>query len=141
MITFKIEWNEDGSATVLGRLTARDGTGAATGRKGEGRFLKRADILTINRKVFDLDGGSPDSPTNGVSGEDIDIAAVILDTPVTSTEIWTKDSYGYNLIDDLGPTLFPEGGHHYSVEYRVQTTGGFVFHAAYTGPARAVRGS
>lgn|SRR3990167_4032548 len=136
-MVFYVEWNEDGSATVLGRLTARNGTGTATGVDGEGNFIEQADVSTITCKVFDLDG-DPDTAT---STPTVTISDAILDTPVTTNVIWTKDAYGYNFIHDLDSTLFPTGDHRYEVEYKITLTGGAIFHGTFIGPARPVRGS
>ncbi len=114
---------EDGSATILGRLVARDGTGAATGVRGEGDFIKQADLSTITCSVFDLDGGSPEV---AISTPTVTIADDVLDVPVTSNAIWTKDGTGYNFLHDLPVATFPTGDNKYRVEYKVTATGGAV---------------
>ena len=138
MNRFKINWDEDGDATVLGRITARNGTGAATGVDGEGKFLKQADITEIERKTFDLDGASPATPTDTTI---LVIATVVLDTPVTDKEIWTLDDTGYNLLDDVAAALFPDGGNRYNLEYKITLTGGAVMHGSYEGLAKKIDGS
>lgn len=135
---FQVDWNEDGSATVLGRLTARNGTGSATGVSGEGNWVKIADVSTIVCKVFDLDSATPDTP---ILTPAVTVASAVIDTPVTSDVIWTKDAVGYNFLHDLPPTAFPIGGRAYSVEYEVTLTGGGKFHGTYSGIARPIRGS
>ena len=114
---------EDGSATILGRLVARDGTGAATGVNGEGNFLKVADISTITCAIFDLDSSTPET---SISAPDVTVATDVLDTPVTTNVLWTKDTTGYNFLHDLASTSFPIGGRNYVVEYKITTTGGTV---------------
>lgn len=135
---FEVEWNEDATATVLARITARDGSGAATGKDGEGNWLEQADISAITCKVFDLDGETPDTP---IAEPTVTISSVVLDTPVTSNAIWTKDVYGYNFLHDLANTNFPTGNHKYRVEYTVTLTGGAVFHASFEGRAKPIRSS
>ncbi len=137
-MAFRVTWNEDGSASVLGRLTARDGGGAATGVDGEGKWLQQADVQTITCNIFDLSSLTPDTP---LSSPAVVVATSILDTPVTDNEIWTRDTIGYNFLHDLISTSFPSGGNRYSVEYTVTLTGGTVFHAVYTGVATPIRSS
>lgn len=134
---FRVKWNEDGSATVLGRITARDGSGSATGVDGEGNWLEQADIDTITYKVFDRDSDTPDTPV--VAETSLTVADVMLDTPVTTAVIWTKDTTGYNFIHDIAASVFTTGGHQYEVEYKVTTTGGTVFHGKYRGTATPIR--
>lgn len=129
------EWFEDGSATVYGRLMARDGTG--TRIDGQGRCLKKADIASITFKVFDL--SAPDTVVN--SGT-VSIGTCVFDTLQTNTDdsIW-KFSQGFNFRHDLGPENFPTGGRVYTVEYKITTTGGAVGWAVYKGPAVSVLSS
>ena len=138
---FAVIWSEDATATCLGRLTARNGTGAATGRAGEGKFLKQADISAITCKVFDLDSATPDT---AVATPAVTISSAILDAPDTTDVIWTVDSWGYNFIHDIANTVFTEGNRRYRVEYTVTLSAGLgsaVFHGAYEGQARAIRSS
>lgn len=140
MNRFAVEWNEDGDATALGRVTARNGTGAATGIDGEGNFIKQADIAVsgIERKIFDLDGTTPDTPESTTNPT---ISSVVLDTPVTDNVIWTKDSTGYNFRDDIAGINFPFGSRSYRIEYKFTLTGGAIFHGVYGGTTRPIRGS
>ena len=133
---FEVVWNEDSTPTALGRITARDGTGVATGRKGEGNWLKQADISSITVGVFDLDADS-----TIVSAAVVDKTASVLDVPVTTDVLWTRDKIGYNFIHDLSVTYFATGDHTFLVEYKVTLTGGTVFFGRYQGPASSVRTS
>lgn len=135
---FAVTWREDGSATVLGRLTARNGTGAATGVAGEGNWLKQADVSTITCAVYDLDSATP---STAISTPTVTVSSAVLDTPVTTTVLWTVDTTGYNFIHDLAATAFPTGSRRYSVEYKVTLTGGAVLWGVYEGQARPVRTS
>lgn len=138
MSTFEVKWQEDGSATALARIAARNGSGSATGVDGEGNWLQQADISTITFKVFDLDSDTPGTATESGS---VTIVTSVLDTPVTAQTIWTKDTTGYNFLHDLPATYFPSGNRRYQVEYKVTLTGGGVFHGIFTGTAQPVRGS
>jgi hypothetical protein len=140
MSEFGVTWKEDGDATVLARLTARNGTGAATGEDGEGNWLEQADVDTITCKVFDMD----DDPDTAIATPTVTVSSAIQDTPVTTNVIWTKDTVGYNFIHDLAASNFPTGGRRYRVEYTVTLVagkGGGVMHGAYEGVARAIRSS
>lgn len=134
---FHVAWKEDGDATVLGRLTARNGSGAATGLDGEGNFLQVADIDTITCKIFDLDG----DPDTAISTPTVTVSSNVLDTVVTAQTIWTEDVTGYNFLHDLAGSEFPTGESRYRVEYTVTLTGGAVFHGSYVGPAKPIRSS
>lgn len=106
-----VSWNEDGSATCLARLTARNATGAAI--TGEGYWIKQADVTSITCKVFDDSAAQVEitpAPT-------VTVSSAIIDTPVTDGVIWTADSVGYNFLFDIAGTYFPTGGHIYRVEF------------------------
>lgn len=133
MLNFFVEWHEDSSATLLGRITAKNGTGEYTGVPGEGNWLKQADIATITGKVFDLDGDTPATPTQEF---DVTIATSVIDTPDASGEVWTVDSIGYNFQWNLPSTYVPSSGHRIVVEFKVTLVAGLgslVFHGTYQG--------
>jgi hypothetical protein len=137
-IPYKVEWNEDGDCTVLARVVARNGSGAATGVDGEGNWIEVADLTSITCKVFDLSSSTPDTP---ITTPTVTIADAIKDPPVTSATLWTEDDTGYNFLHDLAASNFPTGDHRYLVEYTFTLTGGGVFHLVLDGVARSVRGS
>lgn len=119
---FKIDgrvW-ANGSADILMRLTARDGTGTAV--TGEGNCLKRADISSIIRTVYDL---SSTTPSTALSTTTLTIASVVYDA-IQTGGVWTVDPTGYNGLDFLPASTFPINGHNYLVQYRIETTGGAV---------------
>lgn len=130
-----VTWIEDATNTVYGRITARDGSGAATGVQGEGKWIKQADLSSITCKVFDRNGSTPDT---AITTPSITISDVIDDTPDTSQEIAPRDATGVNFVCELGPTNFPTGGHIYRVEFKFTTTGGDVHWAIYEGMCQSV---
>ncbi len=132
-----ITWQEDGSATALARVCARDATGAAIGVLGEGNWIKQADLSTITCKVFDRSGATPDIATAAPA---VSIPSVILDAPVTNGLIWDVDNVGYNFLCDLAGTNFPTGGHKYLVAFYFTTTGGSTWAIQYEGIASPVAG-
>lgn len=129
--SISVKWREDGSATVLARITARDGTGAtqASGRK----LIKQADVSAIAVKVFDVSNDNAVTLTATPAA-----SAVIFDTLQTD---WDADSTGYNFKYNIATTAFPTGGNTYKFEVSITTTGGTVAWADATGPAVAVLSS
>lgn len=136
---FQVVWNEDGDATALGRLTARNGSGAATGVDGEGNFAQQGDLTSITFEVFELDDDGVFQSQG--AAEAVTIASSILDTPVTTNVLWTVDTTGYNFIHDIPAAKFPTGGKIYKIEYNFTFSGGAAAKARYVGPARGVEGS
>lgn len=133
-----VVWQEDGSATALARVCARDATGAPTGVSGEGNWIKRADLSSITCKVFDRSSTPPDTP---IATPTVTTSTAILDTPITDGLIWDVDDVGYNFLFDLAGTCFPIGGHKYLVEFYFTTTGGKTWCLAFEGIASPVVGS
>lgn len=129
---FAVNWKEDSTPDILGRVTARNATGLATGINGEGKFLKIADIDNITAQFYNLtsdpDGESPTPLT-------LVVADVILDTPDATEEVWKLDDVGYNFIHTPAASLFATGGSIYRIEYRFELVGGEVFHEYFEGPA------
>ena len=134
----QVVWQEDGSATVLARVCARDATGAATGISSEGNWIKRADLTSIACNVFDNTSATPDT---AIATPSVTISSAIQDTPVTDGIIWSIDTTGYNFIFDMAATCFPTGGHEYQIEFPFVTTGGGKWTLVYIGPASPIRSS
>lgn len=135
MATVKAQWNEDGTATCLARLTARDATGSWTGVPGEGNFLKQADLSSITYSTFDRSSSTPNTAI--VDAATVTISTAIQDTPVMTSVLWVVDTYGHNFVFDVPYTCFPTGGHVYDVEFMAITTGGARLPFAFSGTAKA----
>lgn len=133
VFTVHCRFSEDGSATLLGRVTSRDGTGAvqSSGRK----LLKQADLSSVTWKVFDLSSAAPDT---AIVSATLTIASVIFDTLQTD---WDVDTTGYTFKYDVASTVFTEGGHEYQAEVKFTTTGGTVAWGRWKGRAEPVRSS
>ena len=58
---FKAIANEDGSCTLIGLVTARDGTGAAAPTASDGNLVLAADLTSITLNVFDVDSTTPNT--------------------------------------------------------------------------------
>lgn len=135
-MAFQVSFTEDSPATILGRVTARNGSGSATGVSGEGNWIQQADVSSITYETFDLE-----APTTVATSGTLTVSDAILDTPVTSTAIWTKDSTGYNFIHDLPAAAFPSGGRVVRIEYEITLAGGAVLHGIYEGTVCNLKGS
>lgn len=131
--TVQCVFNEDGDATLLARVTARNGSGAATGVNGEGNYLQIADVSTITCDVYDRSSSTPDTAINSPT---VTVASAILNTVVTANTIWTDTAAGYNFIFDLDSTNFPTGGHNYLVECYFTLAGGAKFPVRFEGVAK-----
>lgn len=78
----------------------------------------RADLATIDYKVFDADHGGA-----LVASGTLVIADVIYDVPVTNDGAWPYAD-GYNFRAILPGTCFPAGGRLYIVEFYFTTAAG-----------------
>lgn len=119
-----VRFREDSTATVLARITARNGSGAATGRNGEGKFLQQANVSSISYALYNL---SSSTPTTATETGTLMVSSVVLDTVVTSQELWPLDTIGYNFLTDIPATWIATGGDEYQLEYKFTLTGGEVF--------------
>lgn len=123
-----------GSHTLLARVTAREGTGTATGVAGEGNWIKQADLSAIACNVYDL---SSSTPSTAVVTPTVTISTAIQDSPVTTSVLWTLDTTGYNFVYNLPTTAFPTDGHLYKTEVKFTLTSGTIGFAVYEGLATA----
>lgn len=133
--TYRFLWREDGDATVLARVTARNASGTATGVAGEGKWIQQVDVDSITCKVFDKKSATPESELFTPS---VTIASAILDTPDTSDELWTADATGYNFFHDLAGSNFPDPDREYVVEYEFTLVGGKKFILRVSGESEEV---
>ncbi len=123
-----VQWQEDGSAYALSRIV----------RKNVSHNLvpiQQSDLSSIIRNVVKVvDSSIIAGPTT------LTIANVILNA-LSTGDIWTADSVGFNFIDTIPPASFPEGGVEYQVEYKFTLTTGEVFWLTFTGEAIPVLSS
>lgn len=133
-----VDFCEDSTNVLIARLTSHDGSGAATGVKGEGYWLQQADFSTITAKVFNRSGTTPDT---ALSSPTVTISTSIKDTPVTSTALWKADTTGYNFIHDIADTAIPTSDDTYRVEYRGVLASGTVIQWGFEGKSNRVIGS
>jgi hypothetical protein len=134
---YQMRFRENSAVAVLARVTSRTGTNGATGKNGEGQFIRQADLASISCAIFQQNGeGQP-----LVAGATPAVAlSAILDTPELSRVDWDVDDYGYNFVHDLPASAFPDGGDaiRYVVEYLFTPNVGDQFYVVAEGPADAV---
>ena len=105
---------EGADATVLAKLTLH------------GADIQQADIATIQRKIFDLDG---DDPNTALSTRTIPVASTVFDT--LQTNMMTLDGTGYNFKQTMAGSVFTEANHRYRIEYKFTSVAGLVFYLVY----------
>jgi len=125
--------NEDGTYSLLARITSLDATGEEY-LPGEGPVILQADISSVTCKVYDLGtdrsalGGTEVTPTPTVS-----VSTSVFDTLRRTG--WPLppegDTIGYNFRFDLGPTYVPTQGNWYAIEFKFTMVGGGVFYAKF----------
>lgn len=128
--TFSGIYRENGLAVHYARLTADNGSGAATGVIGEGKYLQIADITSITMTVIEkLSGDVIVAPTT------LTVSAVVSDTVVTSTTVWTQGA-GYNFRHAMPAGSFPQSGVIYRTKYTIVLPGGYdPLYLIFEGPA------
>lgn len=136
---FDVEWIEASTNPVLARVSALAGSGAATGKSGEGNWLQQADISTITCNGFDLGAGSPKTALTASPGS-LTVSSVVTDTPVTTNVNWTEDTIGYNFSHNLPATLFVRAGRKLLVEYKFTLADATIFFMILRGPVLPVWG-
>lgn len=115
---------EDGGCTCMARVLDNDGSRAL-----------QADVASISRSIFDLDGATP---TVAVSGPtDIPVATGVYDTLQTDDR-WSEDATGYNFANVVPASVFSSGGHRYRIEYKFTPVGGQVYWTVYEVLAESV---
>jgi hypothetical protein len=109
--------NKDGSATILGIVTARGGSGAAIiDEHGHniGNAVKQADLTAITCVVTD----TSTSPEMQTVAPPVTIALAISDT-IQQGGLWYVDPLtGYNFTHDLPPAAFPNRQRVYRAVYK-----------------------
>lgn len=81
-----------------------------------------ADFTSITRTVYDTtDDSTVIGPTTLVTA-DVILAAL------STGDIWDVDSVGFNFIDQVPNTAFPNGNRTYRLLYTFTTTTSLVFH-------------
>lgn len=122
---YKAKWAEDGSAYVMARVMKKDDSQNLVAAVA-------ADISTISRRVFTAaDGAVVLGPTT------LTVSSVML-ASLSTGSIWTADSTGFNFLDVVPPTAFPDGDTEYQIEYKFTMTGGEVFWLLVTGTSLPV---
>ena len=130
-------WNANGSATILGRLCTRDGTGGASPVAAEGNLNTAADYASpgsLVLSVYDITGGSL-TPTYTVTLDPVS-AVTALATGGIYQPPNVPDGKGCNFLADLPATAFPVAHHVHRVVVKATTNGGTIGWGVWEGPAR-----
>ena len=115
-------WQANSVNTLLCRVSAPDGTGQPTGVRGEGNWLKQADISTLSYVVQDITDET--AITTVIASTSLTVIAVVSDTITTNTARWTADGVGYNFSHSIPAASFPTRGNRYRIVYTLTLTGG-----------------
>ena len=121
----QVEWVEDSDAYVLARIMRKNSLHNLVP-------VLQINLASVIRKVIRT------SDTTTVLGPTtLVISNVVLDT-LSTGNIWTIDTTGFNFIDDIPAAAFPTGGEEYQVEYKFTLTSGEVFWLVFRGVAEAI---
>lgn len=102
--------------TFQARLCASQGTGQTV--DDEGNALKRADITSITRAIYEATGADPATP---VATASLTVSAVVSDT-LADDNLWTQDTTGRNFADTV--SVFDSPSTIYRVVYTFTLSGG-----------------
>lgn len=117
---------EDGTFSVLSRITALSGTGT-TVRDIEGPCVKKADVASITCKVYSLGTNRNNQAGVALSPDPtVTINDSIFDTLQTSGWPTTEDRAGYNFRFDVGATYVPNGNEWYLIEFKITLASGAI---------------
>jgi len=122
---FKTKWNEDGSAYVMARAMRKNASHNLVA-------LVPADVSSVVRRVF-----TTSDETVILGPTTLTVSDVIL-ASLSTGNIWTADTTGFNFVDTVPPTAFPNGETEYRIEYKITLTGGEVFWLLVSGTSLAV---
>lgn len=105
-MSFRVQFNGLGGATILGRLTMDDGSGSASPVASEGNLVVAADLASIRIQVFDITGGAETQTYSATPS-----ASSVIQTTLQTSGIWGKilDGRGGNFKARIPSTAFPAG--------------------------------
>lgn len=95
--------NEEGHVTIIGRLLARNGSGADYPASGanqgiEGKLVQQGDITSIIITQYDSDGDTTAAAGNPIT---MTVSSVISDTIVATGVYQNIDNAGGNFLYDV----------------------------------------
>ena len=128
--TFTGKYRQNGMASHYARIAAANGSGAATGIEGEGRYVQVADVDEIELTVIEKLTGDVVLAATALTP-----SAVVLDSVVTSTAVWTQGG-GYNFLHHMPEGSYPESGKVYRTQYKITLNGDYdPLYLIFEGPA------
>lgn len=117
-------WAIGATTTFLARVQSRDGGGANTGYRREGKYITASQVDEITGKVYDL---SSDTPTTSI--QDLPItSAAIIDAVTNPSQFTIRDTDlgGYNFQFETIISMIDTVGHRYRVVFEITLTTGTV---------------
>ena len=129
--------NEDGDFSIIGRVTAFDGTGAASPLEEEGNLVKQADLTSIQVKIYNTQS---ETPTTAEQTANPTVASVIFDT-LQTTGIWKLIRGGGNFKYDVAASWVPAGRTAYRIEVKFTTTGSKVYWGKWQAETQEILGA
>lgn len=94
-----------------------------------------ADLTSISRSVFEYTAGV--LGTTAIIGPTTLVTADVMLVSLSTGDIWTLDTTGFNFIDTVPTTAFPTGGSVYNLRYTFTTTTSLTFILTYKVPVVA----
>jgi hypothetical protein len=115
--------NANGSATLLGIVTAQKGSGApVTDKRGRniGQAVKQADLSSITASVTD----TTTAPETVTYTSPLTISVVMFDVIQYGGLWWIDPVTGYNFLTELPPAAFPVRDRNYRCVIQFASTNG-----------------
>ena len=112
-VTYRATVNEDGTAYVLARILRKDSNHAMS-------VPATSDFSSITRGVY-----LTRTSTAVLAATTLTTTNVVLSS-LSTGNIWTADSTGFNFIDTVPSSGFPDGGEVYTLEYKFTLASGEV---------------
>jgi len=111
---WRTKWNEDGTAYIMARILVKDDDNDLVA-------VEPLDVSSVVRRVFLVS-----NETVTVGPTTLAASDVFLDE-LSTGNIWTTDSTGFNFIDTVPAAAFPNGDTEYRVEYKITLNSGEVY--------------
>jgi hypothetical protein len=119
---FKMVVNQNGSWTLLGRVTSQDANGPLSPVPSEGNLILPTDLTSVLINAYDPTGPNPATPIFSVSPA----PASVIQATLQTLGIWTLIVGGGNFEYNFGASIFTLPNHDYLVVVTFTTTGGTV---------------
>ena len=125
---YKTVWMEDGTGYVTARITRKNSSHAMV-------IPATSDFTSITRGAYSVPSSSVISAATTLTTTDVVLTAL------STANIWTVDSTGFNFIDTVPSTYFANANQQVRVEYLFTLTSGEKFALQVDGPVHPAEGS